>query len=379
MDIDLGVSLDLGINTDAHTEPQLNASTLYNPNSLIILLTSNLLPTTLIYTLIDSNSTHCFLNSSIISKHQLQTYSINLIPLQLFDGTINSVIHSVINLPVYFPLGNKHSITFYMTPLDSSCATVLGHNLLTHYNPLIDWVLGSIMFCSPLQTDSLMSPETIALAPTSSKPLSPPTPLIALKVSFSNATAFTHLSKMDNTQVYQLFLSDKSTLNDALVNMTGVPSENHDFTDIFRQTCTCTPAPHQPYNLKIKLEDRISPPFSPIYSHSQSELKSLHEFLDEHLTMDFICPSQSLGGALVLFACKKDNSLQLCIDFHSLNKIMKKDHYPLPHISNLLDSPCKAKIYLKINLWHTYHWSESTKAINGRWLSGLAMAPSNGT
>ena len=34
---------------------------------------------------------------------------------------------------------------------------------------------------------------------------------------------------------------------------------------------------------------------------------------------------------------------------------MKKDCYPLPHISDLLDSPHKAKIYLKIDLWHTYH------------------------
>ena len=51
--------------------------------------------------------------------------------------------------------------------------------------------------------------------------------------------------------------------------------------------------------------------------------------------MDFICPSHSLGGAPVLFICKKDGSLSLCVDFHGLNKITKKDCYPLPHISDL--------------------------------------------
>ena len=71
--------------------------------------------------------------------------------------------------------------------------------------------------------------------------------------------------------------------------------------------------------------------------------------------MDFIHLSQSPGGAPFLFTCKKDGSLQLCINFHGLNKIMKKDHYPLPHITNLLNSPHKAKICLKIDLWHTYH------------------------
>ena len=68
--------------TGAPMEPQLNASALYNLNSLIITLNSNLLLTTDIHTLIDSRSTHCFLNSATVLKHQLCTYKINLIPLQ---------------------------------------------------------------------------------------------------------------------------------------------------------------------------------------------------------------------------------------------------------------------------------------------------------
>ena len=57
----------------------------------------------------------------------------------------------------------------------------------------------------------------------------------------------------------------------------------------------------------------------------------------------------------VLFIKKKDGSLQLCVDFRKLNKITKKDWYPLPLISNLLDSPRKARIYTKIDLRHTYY------------------------
>ena len=71
--------------------------------------------------------------------------------------------------------------------------------------------------------------------------------------------------------------------------------------------------------------------------------------------MDFICPSHLSGRAPVLFICKKDGSLCLCINFHSLNKITKKDCYPLPCISNLLNSPHKARFYTKINLHHVYH------------------------
>ena len=181
---------------------------------------------------------------------------------------------AAVNLLLHFSSGDKQTIMFYITPLEASCTIVLGHNWLTRYNLLIDWVLGSIKFCSPLQTDSLMSPETVAMAPLSSNPLTL-TPLIAPKVSFINTAAFTRLSKMDDNQVYQLFLSNKTTPNDAPVNMTGVLPDYHEFTNIFSKTHTSTPTPHRPYNLKIELEEGTSPPFGPIYSLSQSELKSL--------------------------------------------------------------------------------------------------------
>ena len=112
------------------------------------------------------------------------------------------------------------------------------------------------------------------MAPLSSNPLTP-TLLIAPKVSFINAAAFARLSKMDDNQVYQLFLSDKTAPEDALVNMTGVLPYYHEFTNVFSKTRASAPAPHWPYNLKIELEEGTSPLFGPIYSLSQSELKSL--------------------------------------------------------------------------------------------------------
>jgi len=81
----------------------------------------------------------------------------------------------------------------------------------------------------------------------------------------------------------------------------------------------------------------------------------LKEFIDENLTNGFICSTSSSHGAPVLFVKKKDGSLRLCVDFCGLNKITKKDRYPLPLISDLLDSPCKARIYTKIDLRHAYH------------------------
>src|SRR5258708_36968615 len=82
---------------------------------------------------------------------------------------------------------------------------------------------------------------------------------------------------------------------------------------------------------------------------------ALQEFLEEHTWNGLIHPTKSPWGSLVLFVKKKDGSLHLCIDFCALNKVMEKDHYLLPLITDLLNTPGPTRIYTKINLKHAYH------------------------
>jgi len=138
-------------------------------------------------------------------------------------------------------------------------------------------------------------------------------------------------------------------------DLSNVPSEYHKFADVFSQTKAEILPPHRPYDLKINLEEGAQPLVGPIYSLSASEQEFLKEFIQENLNMCFIQPTSSLYGALVLFVKKKDSSLRLCVDFRGLNRISKKDCYPLPLISDLLDSPHKAWVYSKIDLYYAYH------------------------
>jgi len=106
-----------------------------------------------------------------------------------------------------------------------------------------------------------------------------------------------------------------TTIPEIPVNLRKIPKEYHYFADVFSKTKAGKIAKHQPYDLKITLDEGIILPFGPIYSLSQEELAALHKFIDENLATGFICPSHSPCGALVLFIRKKDGSLQLCVDF----------------------------------------------------------------
>ena len=68
-----------------------------------------------------------------------------------------------------------------------------------------------------------------------------------------------------------------------------------------------------------------------------------------------ICPSQSSAGAPILFIKKKDSSLRLAVDYRGLNKITKKDRYPLPLITDLLDCLHSAHVFTKLDLCGAYN------------------------
>lgn len=57
----------------------------------------------------------------------------------------------------------------------------------------------------------------------------------------------------------------------------------------------------------------------------------------------------------VLFVKKKDSTLCLCVDYQGLNCLTRKDRYPIPLITDLLDTPKKACYYTKIDLRSAYH------------------------
>ena len=86
-----------------------------------------------------------------------------------------------------------------------------------------------------------------------------------------------------------------------------------------------------------------------------TELKELKTQLSELLDKGFIRPSVSPWGAPVLFVKKKDDTLQMCIDYRQINKVTVNNKYLLLRIEDLFDQLKGASVFSKIDLQSRYY------------------------
>ncbi|GBG86045.1 hypothetical protein CBR_g40946 [Chara braunii] len=115
--------------------------------------------------------------------------------------------------------------------------------------------------------------------------------------------------------------------------------------------------PVRPVRHKIELIEGSTPPKGCVYRMGSGELEELRRQIDEMIGKAWIKPSESEFGAPVLFVPKK-GKLQMCIDYRGLNRITRKNAYPLPRIDDLLDAAGGCKVFSKIDLKSGYHHIE---------------------
>ena len=292
----------------------------------------------------------------------------------MLDGSVRSWLTSAADITIRLFSGEEFHIKVFLTVLDAPYPLVLGLNWLRRYNPLIDWQKGSILSFGSVDKSPLSSlgegpappVETPTLSASASVPS--PSPVSSLdsdsdsvsspvsspiSISLVGAAAFQRAARLPGSTQFQIALNSldpavqarsASTSSDSGPDLSSVPEEYHEFADVFSKERAYRLPEHRPYDLTIDLEPGATIPPSRIYSISHSEMQALKEFIDENLRAGFIRSSSSPHGAPILFARKKDGSLRLCVDFRGLNRITRKDRYPLPLISDLLDAPGGARV-----------------------------------
>ena len=126
------------------------------------------------------------------------------------------------------------------------------------------------------------------------------------------------------------------TLEDEGRSDLDLPRVVCEYEDVFPDELPGLP-PQWVVDFGIELHPSTSPISMTPYRMAPVKLQELRVHLQELLDKGFIRPSTSPWGASVLFAKKKDNTLQLCIDYRQLNRVMIKNRYPLSRIDDLLN------------------------------------------
>src|SRR6266481_5997305 len=129
-----------------------------------------------------------------------------------------------------------------------------------------------------------------------------------------------------------------------------VLAQYHDFRDVFSKEAFDELPPWKAWGHAIDLTPETEPPCSQMFPLSPAEQKELDDFLQENLVNSCIRPSKSPMGAPVFSIKKKDGLLCLIQDYWKLNKIMVKNSYPLPLISDVLTHLCNAKFFTILDL-----------------------------
>jgi len=124
----------------------------------------------------------------------------------------------------------------------------------------------------------------------------------------------------------------------------------HNFLNVFDREKTTQLLSHQSYDHKIELEDENQSSRSRLYFMSSHKLQKIKKYLEENLKNKFIIFSKAFFASSILFVEKKDDSLRFCVNYWKLNALIKRDHYSIFLIDEVLARIQDSKYLTRLNI-----------------------------
>ncbi|XP_026442596.1 uncharacterized protein LOC113342187 [Papaver somniferum] len=262
--------------------------------------------------LVDSGSTHNFINPSFVKQcgYHIQSKDTSL-SVTLGDGGHIDTQGTCVNIPIQLQ-NHIFSIDFHVLAV-SGCEAVLGVQWLRKLGP-IQWDFEKLLM--KFKYDGAD---------------------IQLVGNNSSAMMFldtTPMQKLLRKEVYGFFLQLTAVHNSALIT----PSiENHaikrlisTFQDVFATPTSLPPTRLHDHRIPL-LPDSSHVNVRP-YRYPHFHKDEIEKIVSELKQDGFIRPSSSPFSSPILMVRKKDGSWRICVDYRSLNKLTIKDRYPIPMV-----------------------------------------------
>jgi len=325
--------------------------------------------------LLDTGACQNFLNRDLATRLRLSSKKLpHTYTVMVADGAqldVNSEVTSNITIGNFTTTAKFHL-------LDTKYAMLLGMPFLEAHAPEINWRDGNMRIRDRGDVYHIAT----ALCPTKQVSAAPTNSLNELKPVLREIHVDDELRETDIAEFLMAIVDDEvdhdfvtppaATQQQTPETSTGerptsvrewppsgLPREIgnvlREYQDVFPEHLPAKLPPSRAIDHRIDVDETQPPPVAKPYRMSPLEERELQRQLREYLEMGQIEPCSSPYSSAVLFAKKKDGSLRLCVDYRALNKITRKDKYPLPRIDEQLDAMRDSSFFTKLDLISGYH------------------------
>ena len=129
-----------------------------------------------------------------------------------------------------------------------------------------------------------------------------------------------------------------------------VPKKFHKWLKVFGKVESKRMPVRKVWDHAINLREDFRASKARVYPLFRNEKEEVQKFVDEHLKKGYIRPSKLPQMLPVFFVGKKDRRKRMVINYRRLNKQMIKNNYPLPLITDLVDSMGNKRVFTKMDL-----------------------------
>jgi hypothetical protein len=281
--------------------------------------------------LIDSGSTHNFLDPSLLSKVHLSVAAIPCLTVKIANGDSIQSFGKIDALTIRAQ-GHTITTTFYLIPL-GGCDLVLGVEWLRTLGPVLwDFSLMTMQFSSHGITTVL-------------------TGLNSTGWSLEEGSHFLKSSPSANKGFLLKLLDDTFELA-SNIPPDAIQTLLRDFRAVFDEPSGLPPVRGHDHQISLRSSQPIN---VRSFRYPYFQKAEIEKIIIELLHSGVIRPSHSPFSAPVLLVRKADGSWRLCVDYRALNHETIKDKFPIPVIDELLDELHGAVIFSKLDLRSGYH------------------------
>ncbi|XP_006582748.1 uncharacterized protein [Glycine max] len=288
--------------------------------------------------LIDSGSTHNFLQPRIAQFLHLPTQKTSPLQVHVGNGSVLDCNQVCPNTQLSIQ-GNSFDVTFHLL-LISGADAVLGIAWLKQLGPIITDYTSFVMRFNHLGQAVELHAD-IAIGPEAAS-----TTQVKRLIRTGSTSALLHLRILPTHQT-------KPPTTHLLHPISAINTLLSRYQKLF-QTPNHLPPPRDVVHC-INIHPATAPVNVRPYRYPHFQKTEIEKQVSNLLSAGLIRPSTSPYSSPVLLVKKKDGTWRLCVDFRSLNAVTVRDRFPIPTIDELLDELGQASWFSKLDLRQGFH------------------------